>query len=85
MTVKRFVVIKENGNIEFTKAVNEDGNIETSVIREYTKNTQTTLDFATECIERFDNEYPDWAGVIEWQMIAEDDLKEWIKNPETII
>lgn len=85
MTIKRFMVIKNNQNIAFTKVITENGETEVQVIREYDKKTQTELDFAKEAQNRLDNEHPDWADVITWQMIAEDDLQEWLADPTTII
>lgn len=85
MTVKRFMVVKENGNIIFTKVTTENGENEITEVREYTKKTQTELDFAQEVLKRFENEFPEWADVLEWVMIAEDDLQDWLKDSSVII
>jgi len=73
--MNRFMVIKENGNIVFTKVWIENGEHHTQEFREYNKTSQQTLNFAEECQERFDNEYPEWADIITWELINEEDLR----------
>jgi len=70
----RYMVIKNNGNVAFVKIWFGDGELYTQVFREYEKASQKTFCFVDECITRFDNEYPEWAGVIEWEWIDEDVL-----------
>lgn len=90
MTIKRFMVILTNGDVTFKKVklFTENGvtiATEQEEVRTYEKKTRTELDFPAECINRFENEFPDWADVLEWQMIGEEDFAEWVASPDTVV
>lgn len=76
MTVNRFMVIENSGNISFVKVQKTAIGIETTTIHEYDVKTQTELDFSQEAAKRFANDYPDWDGVMYWRMICRDDLED---------
>lgn len=77
-TVERFMVICESGDIWFIKVVRDGSDWSTTVYAEYSCDTQTELDFAQEAQKRFANDYPDWDGIFDWQMICEDDLMDYL-------
>jgi len=72
--INRYLVNMKNGDIQFVKVWLDGGEQYITIIAEYAKHTQTHLDFAAEALDRMENEYPEWADVLEWEQIHEEDL-----------
>lgn len=76
MEVIRCRVIEENGDISFIKIIATHDEIFTEVLATYSIELQTELDFSAQAQKMFDEAFPEWAGVIVWPIVTEEDFED---------
>lgn len=79
MKIARFMVISEN-SVSFKKVVYGNDEMEIETLRTYTGGYTNQLDFTRDCLENFNNEFPEWDDVLEWTMIFQEDFQNWLDN-----
>lgn len=76
MEVIRYRVIEENGDISFIKIIATHDEIFTEVLATYSIELQTELDFSAQAQKMFDEDFPEWAEVIVWPIVTEEDFED---------